>query len=42
MLVTASAIGSVSSVAALALGVTSLILWAGLTTAPHIFRRLAH
>jgi len=42
MLVTASAIGTVSSIAALALGITSLVLWAGLTTAPHLFRRLAH
>jgi MFS family permease len=42
LLVTASAIGLVSSVAALILGVTSLIIWAGLSTAPHLFRRLAH
>lgn len=42
MLVTSSAIGLVSSVAALILGVTSLVLWAGLNAAPQLFRRLAH
>jgi hypothetical protein len=42
LLVTSSAIGLVSSVAALVLGLTSLALWAGLNAAPQLFRRLAH
>ena len=42
MLVTASAIGTVASTASLALGVTALILWAGVTAVPHLARRLAH
>jgi hypothetical protein len=42
MLVVSSAIGLVSSVAALILGISSLIIWFGLNTAPHLFRRLAH
>jgi hypothetical protein len=42
LLVAGPDIGLVASGAALALGATSVILWAGLTTAPHLFRRLAH
>ncbi|GAB2619663.1 hypothetical protein GCM10027087_72070 [Paractinoplanes abujensis] len=42
MLVAAPAIGMAASGAALILGVLTLTLWAGLTTAPHIFRRVAH
>ena len=42
LLVTASAIGTAASVAALLLGITTVIIWAGLTLAPHLFRRLAH
>jgi hypothetical protein len=42
MMVSASAIGSVASGASLALGVTALVLWAGLTVVPHLARRLAH
>jgi hypothetical protein len=42
MLVAASAIGTVASAASLILGAVAVILWAGLTTAPHVFRRLAH
>ncbi|MBM2621948.1 hypothetical protein JIG36_41250 [Actinoplanes sp. LDG1-06] len=42
MLVATSAIGLAASAASLVLGVITLTLWAGLTTAPHIFRRLAH
>ncbi|MBL7253999.1 hypothetical protein [Paractinoplanes lichenicola] len=42
MLVAAPAIGVAASGAALILGVLTLTLWAGLTTAPHIFRRVAH
>jgi hypothetical protein len=42
MLVAASAIGTVASAASLVLGAAAVILWAGLTTAPHVFRRLAH
>ncbi|MFI5893591.1 hypothetical protein ACIA5D_26145 [Actinoplanes sp. NPDC051513] len=42
MLVAASAIGAVASAASLVLGITAVVVWAGLTTAPHVFRRLAH
>jgi hypothetical protein len=42
MLVGASAIGLVASGASLILGITALVIWAGLNTAPHLFRRLAH
>jgi hypothetical protein len=42
MLVAAGAIGTVASAASLILGCTAVVVWAGLTTAPHIFRRLAH
>jgi hypothetical protein len=42
MLVAASAIGTVASGASLVLGVTAVVVWTGLTTAPHVFRRLAH
>jgi hypothetical protein len=42
MMVTASAIGTVASGASLALGVTALVLWAGVTMVPHLARRLAH
>jgi hypothetical protein len=42
MMVAAGAIGSVASEASLALGVTALVLWAGLNTVPHLVRRLAH
>jgi hypothetical protein len=42
MLVAAPAIGTVASAAGLALGVTALILWAGLSTVPHLVRRVAH
>jgi hypothetical protein len=42
MFVSAAAIGTVASAASLALGVTALILWAGLSTVPHLVRRLAH
>jgi hypothetical protein len=41
VLVTASAIGTVASVAALILGTTTVVIWAGLTLAPRAFRRLA-
>jgi hypothetical protein len=42
MLVAAPAIGAVASAASLALGVTALVIWAGLNTVPHLFRRVAH
>ncbi|MGX6603040.1 hypothetical protein ACWKSP_13005 [Micromonosporaceae bacterium Da 78-11] len=42
MLVAAPAIGTAASVAGVLLGVTSVIIWVGLTTMPHLFRRLAH
>ncbi|HEY0533365.1 MAG TPA: hypothetical protein VGD29_17385 [Actinoplanes sp.] len=42
MLVAAPAIGTVASGAGLALGVTALTLWAGLSTMPRLVRRLAH
>ena len=42
MLVAAPAIGTVASAAGLALGITALTLWAGLSTVPHLVRRLAH
>ncbi len=42
MLVAAPAIGLVASSAGLILGVVSVVVWAGLTLAPHVFRRLAH
>jgi hypothetical protein len=42
MMVTASAIGTVASGASLVLGATALVLWAGLSTVPHLVRRLAH
>jgi len=42
MLVAASAIGTVASAAGLALGITAVVLWAGLGIAPNLFRRLAH
>lgn len=42
MLVAASAIGAIASAASLILGLTAVILWAGINTAPHLFRRLAH
>lgn len=42
VLVAAPAIGTVASAAGLALGVTALVLWAGLSTVPHLVRRLAH
>jgi hypothetical protein len=42
ILVAAPAIGTVASAAGLALGATALILWAGLSTVPHLVRRLAH
>lgn len=42
MLVAAPAIGTVASAAGLALGITAVVLWAGLSIAPNLFRRLAH
>jgi hypothetical protein len=42
MVAAASAIGVAASASALILGVVTLILWAGLSTAPHLFRRPAH
>jgi hypothetical protein len=42
MLAAAPAIGAVASAASLALGVTALVIWAGLNTVPHLFRRVAH
>ncbi len=42
MLVATPAIGMAASGAALILGTITLVLWAGLTTAPHLFRRPAH
>jgi hypothetical protein len=42
MLVAAPAIGTVASAAGLTLGVTALCLWAGMSTVPHLVRRLAH
>jgi hypothetical protein len=42
MVVSASAIGAVAGAASLVLGGAAVVLWAGLTTAPHFFRRLAH
>ena len=42
MLIAAPAIGLAASTGALILGILSLIIWAGLTTAPRLFRRLAH
>ena len=42
MVVATSAIGVAASASALILGVVTLILWAGLSTAPHLFRRPAH
>jgi hypothetical protein len=42
MLVSAPAIGTAASAASLALGVTAVVIWAGLTTVPHLFRRPAH
>jgi hypothetical protein len=42
MMVTASAIGTVASEASLVLGATALVLWAGLSTVPHLVRRFAH
>jgi hypothetical protein len=42
MLVAAPAIGTVASGAGLLLGVTAVVLWAGLSTVPHLVRRLAH
>jgi hypothetical protein len=42
MVVATSAIGVAASASALILGIVTLILWAGLSTAPHLFRRPAH
>ena len=42
LLVATPAIGTAASGAALILGVITLTLWAGLSTAPHLFRRFAH
>jgi hypothetical protein len=42
MLVAAPAIGMVASLAGILLGVTAIVIWAGLTLMPHVFRRLAH
>ncbi|MEV4344641.1 hypothetical protein AB0J83_09215 [Actinoplanes sp. NPDC049596] len=42
MMIAAPAIGLAASTSALALGIISLIIWAGLTTAPRLFRRFAH
>ena len=41
MLVAAPAIGMVASVASLALGITTLLLWAAFAAVPQLFRRLA-
>nr|WP_308129548.1 hypothetical protein [Actinoplanes polyasparticus] len=42
MVVATSAIGVAASASALILGTVTLMLWAGLSTAPHLFRRPAH
>lgn len=42
MVVATPAIGVAASASALILGIVTLILWAGLSTAPHLFRRPAH
>jgi MFS family permease len=42
MLVAAPAIGMVASLASILLGALAIIIWAGLTTMPRVFRHLAH
>jgi MFS family permease len=42
VLVAAPEIGTVASIAGLVLGGAALVLWAGLSTVPHLVRRLAH
>ncbi|MET0418246.1 MAG: hypothetical protein ABW022_19715 [Actinoplanes sp.] len=42
MLVAAPSIGLVASAASLVLGIIAVVVWAGLSLAPHVFRRLAH
>ncbi|MFC7528701.1 hypothetical protein [Actinoplanes sp. GCM10030250] len=42
MMIAAPSIGLVASVSGLILGIVSVVVWAGLLVAPHLFRRLAH
>ena len=42
MVVATPAIGLAASASALVLGIVTLVLWAGLSTAPHLLRRTAH
>ncbi|MEV6302617.1 hypothetical protein AB0M02_24610 [Actinoplanes sp. NPDC051861] len=42
MFIAAPSIGIVASGLSLVLGVTTVVLWAGLLVAPHLFRKLAH
>jgi hypothetical protein len=42
MLVATPSIGLFASSASLILGITAVVVWFGLSLAPHVFRRLAH
>lgn len=42
LLVAAPAIGMAASLSAILLGATAIVIWAGLTLMPQVFRRLAH